>query len=42
LPLGDLLSADAEAAAARHAEIESEVDVLLSDYRYRHVKGDLQ
>ena len=42
LPLGDLLSADAEAAEARHAEIESEVDVLVSDYRYRHVRGDLR
>lgn len=42
LPLGDLLTVDAEAARARLNDVAGRVGVLLADYRYRHAMGSLQ
>ncbi len=38
----DLLAADAEAARARLAAVDAEVDAVLAQYRYRHATGALE
>ncbi|MGE5176890.1 MAG: TolC family protein [Hyphomicrobiales bacterium] len=42
LPLGDLLTVDAEAARARLNDVAGRVGVLLADTRYRHAMGSLR
>jgi outer membrane protein TolC len=42
LPMGELLLADAEAARARHRQIESEGGLVLSHFRYLHARGELR
>jgi outer membrane protein len=42
LPMGELLLADSEAARARHRQIDSESEVVLSRYRYLHALGELR
>lgn len=42
LPLGELLLAEAEAARARHNEVEAEGQVVLAHYRYLQAIGELR
>jgi outer membrane protein TolC len=42
MPMGELLAADAEAARARHRQIDAESDVVLATYRVLHAMGELR
>lgn len=42
LPIGELLFADAEAARARHNDVNAASEVVLARYRYLHAIGELR